>query len=120
MIKFKNKKALDNYTEKINRFQDNDICFCEEENKSFKYNAEKNEWNLIESEGISISLYDLNKQLAMQLPPLEESDYKDFISMLKDNKEKIYLMKNDEKISLSEAVTETVGNIRKNNTSINK
>ena len=39
------------------------------------------------------------------------SDYKDFISMLKDNKEKIYLMKNDEKISLSEAVTETVGNI---------
>ena len=35
MIKFKNKKALDNYTEKINRFQDNDICFCEEENKSF-------------------------------------------------------------------------------------
>ena len=37
MIKFKNKKALDNYTKKINRFQDNDICFCEEENKSFKY-----------------------------------------------------------------------------------
>ena len=43
MIKFKNKKALDNYTKKINRFQDNDICFWEEENKSFKSNAEKNE-----------------------------------------------------------------------------
>ena len=84
MIKFKNKQALDSYTEKINRFQDNDICFCEEENKSFKYNAEKNEWNLIESEGISISLYDLNKQLAMQLPPLEESDYKDFMKIVED------------------------------------
>ena len=84
MIKFKNKKALDNYTEKINRFQDNDICFCEEENKSSKYNAEKNEWNLIESEGISISLYDLNKQLAMQLPPLEESDYEDFMKIVED------------------------------------
>lgn len=39
------------------------------------------------------------------------SNYKDFISMLKENKDKINIMKGEEKISLSDAVTQTVENI---------
>ena len=41
----------------------------------------------------------------------KENKCKDFIEMLKDNKDKIFVMSGEEQISLSDAVEKTIENI---------
>lgn len=72
-MQFKNQKQLDSYP--IARFSDGEIVFLTEENLYKVY--DNGEWKdlpkaNIEGDGISMSLYDLNKSIISQLPKLED------------------------------------------------
>ena len=44
------------------------------DNKKWVYDEETQEWKEHETEGVQMSLYDMNKQLISQLPPMEDID----------------------------------------------
>lgn len=69
MMQFKNQKQLDSYP--IARFSNGEIVFLTEENLYKVY--DNGEWkDIVEGDGISMSLYDLNKSIISQLPKLED------------------------------------------------
>ena len=73
MMQFKNQKQLDSYP--VARFSDGEMVFLTEE-KLYKI-YDNGEWKdlpkaNIEGDGISMSLYDLNKSIISQLPKLED------------------------------------------------
>lgn len=73
MMQFKNQKQLDSYP--IARFSNGEIVFLTEENLYKVY--DNGEWKdmpkaNVEGDGISMSLYDLNKSIISQLPKLED------------------------------------------------
>lgn len=76
MNNFQNKKQLNSFMEKgINRFQDGEVAYLIDENKMVVYNGK--EWtevvaSNVNEEGLSMSLYDLNKSVITQLPVLND------------------------------------------------
>lgn len=65
-----------------------DIFLCEEDKKLYRYNGEEWEPIKIEGEGLTVSLYDLNKTVMNQLPQYNEEQ-------LKELEEKINNWEND-------------------------
>ena len=45
-----------------------------DDNKKWVYDEEVQDWKEHEAEGIQMSLYDMNKQLIAQMPPMEDID----------------------------------------------
>lgn len=73
MQQFKNQKQLDSYP--VARFENGEMVFLTEE-KEYKI-YDNGEWKdlpkaTLEGDGVSMSLYDLNKSIISQLPKLED------------------------------------------------
>ena len=51
-----------------------ELAETSDDNKKWVYDEEAQEWKEHETEGIQMSLYDMNKQLIAQMPPMEDTD----------------------------------------------
>lgn len=51
-----------------------ELAETSDDNKKWVYDEEAQDWKEYETEGIQISLYDMNKQLIAQMPPMEDTD----------------------------------------------
>lgn len=51
-----------------------ELAETSDDNKKWVYDEETQEWKEHETEGIQMSLYDMNKQLIAQMPPMEDID----------------------------------------------
>lgn len=73
---FKSLKALQDYTDKYGRFQEGDYQYVDEEGYYLYRNSE---WHKVEldTKGIKLSLYELNKQIMSQLDPFTLENWQD-------------------------------------------
>lgn len=51
-----------------------ELAETSDDNKKWVYDSEAQEWKEYEAAGVQMSLYDMNKQLIAQLPPMEGID----------------------------------------------
>lgn len=86
MVTFKNKNNLNNYTKKVNNFQEGELCYCEDEDKIYKFlNGEWIDADIkAEGKGLEISMYELNQQIVSQMPNIKEEDYDDILKIIED------------------------------------
>ena len=59
----------------LQNHEEGECVFCEEDNKIYTW-QENDGWGAVDlkNEGLSLNLYDLNKSIVNQLPPLQRQD----------------------------------------------
>ena len=82
MISFASVEQLNNYTEKINRFEKGEIAYIKDTDQFFTYDGEQ--WTKSKTEGLSLNLYDLNKMIIQQMEEADNKKIETFINRLND------------------------------------
>ena len=98
-LTYKNEQTLNNYMDTLNNFSLNEMVYLEEEDKYMVYDGDKfvDIPETVKGEGLSMSLYDLNKSIISQLPvkktQSELSDVRNLINdMSQSNETESYML----------------------------
>lgn len=76
--------------------EDNELVWVDETERYYRWDKEKEEWIetpvTIDSDGVKINLYELNKQIVNQLPAMSEEDIKKALKDIADTITKRYYL----------------------------